>query len=90
MFSFFSRGVLDAMTILAQDYKLKNQNDSAIKYLELSIALKNSLFNKEKTRAIQSLTFNEQLQQQEIEAARKSIKTRLGCMLCLHRWLFFY
>jgi len=69
-FSFFLRGVLDAMTILAQDYKLKNQNDSAIKYLEASIALNSSLFNKEKTRAIQSLTFNEQLQQQEIEAAK--------------------
>src|SRR6266536_2118526 len=69
-FSYFPRGVLEAMTILAQDYKLKNQNDSAIKYLELSIALNDSLFNKEKTRAIQSLTFNEQLQQQEIEAAK--------------------
>jgi len=69
-FSSFPRGVLEAMTILAQDYKLKNQNDSAIKYLELSIALNDSLFNKEKTRAIQSLTFNEQLQQQEIEAAK--------------------
>jgi signal transduction histidine kinase len=58
------------MTILAQDYKLKNQNDSAIKYLESSIALNDSLFNKEKTRALQSLTFNEQLQQQEIEASK--------------------
>ena len=69
-FSFFQRGVLEAITILAQDYKLKNRNDSAIKYLELRIALNDSLFNKEKTRAIQNLTFNEELQQQEIEAAK--------------------
>jgi len=76
-FSFFRRGVLDAMTILAQDYKLKNQNDSTIKYLELSIALNDSLFNKEKTRAIQSLSFNEQLQQQEIEAAKTKYQNRV-------------
>jgi flagellar biosynthesis/type III secretory pathway M-ring protein FliF/YscJ len=49
---------------------LKNKKDSVIKYLELSIALNDSLFNKEKTRTIQNLTFNEQLQQQEIEAAK--------------------
>jgi flagellar biosynthesis/type III secretory pathway M-ring protein FliF/YscJ len=49
---------------------LKNKKDSVIKCLELSIALNDSLFNKEKTRTIQNLTFNEQLQQQEIEAAK--------------------
>lgn len=69
-FTSFQRGVFDAVTTLARDYKLKNRDDSAIRYLELSIALNDSLFNKEKTRAIQNLTFNEQLQQQEIEAAK--------------------
>ncbi|MGN6400796.1 MAG: ATP-binding protein [Flavisolibacter sp.] len=69
-FTSFQRGVFNAFTILAEDYKLKNKKDSVIKYLELSIALNDSLFNKEKTRTIQNLTFNEQLQQQEIEAAK--------------------
>ncbi|MGN6264975.1 MAG: ATP-binding protein [Ginsengibacter sp.] len=69
-FTSFQRGVFNAFSILAEDYKLKNKKDSVIKYLELSIALNDSLFNKEKTRTIQNLTFNEQLQQQEIEAAK--------------------
>ena len=69
-FTSLKRGAFDAITILTKDYKLKNQNDSIIRYLELSIALNDSLFNKEKTRAIQNLTFNEQLRQQEIEAAK--------------------
>ncbi|HMK19579.1 MAG TPA: ATP-binding protein [Chitinophagaceae bacterium] len=88
-FLFFQRGVLDAMTILAQDYKLKNQNDSAIKYLESSIALNNSLFNKEKTRAIQSLTFNEQLRQQEIEAAKIKYQNQVKMYIMLASLIIF-
>jgi two-component system, NtrC family, sensor kinase len=68
-FSNFPRAVLDALTILARDYKLSSKNDSALKYLELRVALNDSLFTKEKSRAIQALTFNEALQQQEMEAA---------------------
>ena len=76
-FVVFRRAVLDAATILARAYKLKNQNDSAIKYLELSIALNDSLFNRGKTTAIQNLTFNEQQEQREIELANEKLKTRL-------------
>jgi two-component system NtrC family sensor kinase len=76
-FSIFKQGVRDAFTILAQDYRLKNNNDSALKYLELRVATNDSLFNKEKARAIQNLTFNEQLRQQEIEANRIRDENRL-------------
>jgi two-component system NtrC family sensor kinase len=69
-FSIFRREALDALAILAQDYRLTNKNESALKYLELRVALNDSLFNKEKTRAIQNLTFNEELRQQEIEAVK--------------------
>ena len=68
--SFFRRGTLDALAILAKDYKLTGKTDSALKYLEAHIALNDSLFNKDKARAIQNLSFNEELQQQELEAAR--------------------
>jgi signal transduction histidine kinase len=68
--SSFKQGVLDAFTVLARDYRLINKNDSSLKYLEMHLALNDSLFNKEKTRAIQNLTFNEELHQQEAEAAR--------------------
>jgi two-component system NtrC family sensor kinase len=89
VFSIFQQGVLEALTILAQDYKLKNKNDSAIKYLELSIALNDSLFNKEKTRAIQNLTFNEQLQQQEIEAAKVKYQNQVRMYAMLASLIVF-
>ncbi len=88
-FTSFPRGVFDAVTTLARDYKLKNRNDSAIKYLELSIALNDSLFTKEKTRAIQNLTFNEQLQQQEIEAAKIQYQNQVKMYAMLASLIIF-
>jgi two-component system NtrC family sensor kinase len=76
-FTSLKRAAFNAITILAKDYKLKNQNDSIIKYLELSIALNDSLFSKEKTRAIQNLTFNEQLQQQEKAQQQKEFQNKI-------------
>ena len=88
-FTSLKRGVFDAISILTKDYKLKNLNDSTIKYLDSSIALNNSLFNKEKTRAIQNLTFNEQLRQQEIEAAKIRYQTQVKMYLMLASLIIF-
>ncbi len=76
-FTSYQRGAFEAFTILTKDYKLNQQNDSTIKYLELSIALNDSLFSKEKTRAIQNLTFNEQLQQQEKTQQQKEFQNKI-------------
>jgi two-component system NtrC family sensor kinase len=76
-FSNVHRAVLEALTVLAEDYRLMKNNDSTLKYLELRVALNDSLFNKEKSRAIQNLTFNEELQQQEIEMARKQVQNQV-------------
>ena len=75
--SVFRRPVLDALTILAQNYRLTRNNDSALKYLELRNDWNDSLFNKEKARAVQNLTFNEQLRQQETETNRIQTQNRL-------------
>jgi signal transduction histidine kinase len=83
------RGAFGAITILAKDYKLKKQNDSTIKYLELSAALNDSLFNKQKTRAIQDLTFNEQLRQQEVEAAKIQYKNQVKMYVMLASLIIF-
>jgi two-component system, NtrC family, sensor kinase len=76
-YSNFQGAVLEALTILAQNYRLTNHNDSALKYLELRVALNDSLFNIDKTRAIQNMAFNEQMRQQEIEAARMQVQNRV-------------
>ena len=62
-------GMLNASTLLASLYK-KNNNDSTLKYLELSVAIKDSIFSQEKIKQVQSLTFAEQMRQQEIEAQK--------------------
>jgi two-component system NtrC family sensor kinase len=75
--SSLQRGVLEALAILTQDYRLIHRNDSTLKYLEMRVALNDSLFNINKTRAIQNLIFNETLHQQEIEAARIQVQNQV-------------
>ncbi|HEV8082858.1 MAG TPA: tetratricopeptide repeat protein [Chitinophagaceae bacterium] len=58
---------LHASTLLANIYESQNKTDSTLKYLKLTINLKDSLFNQQKTREAQGFTFNEQLHQQELK-----------------------
>lgn len=73
----YQRGILQAATILTQNYKHLQQRDSLIKYLELSIALSSKLYNQENERNIQNLSFNEQLRQQELNAQQQRYRNRL-------------
>ena len=59
--------ILNAVTILSHIYKSKNNLDSAVKYMGLSILIKDSLFNREKVRQVQDVSFSEQLHQQELQ-----------------------
>ena len=74
---YYPRGVLDAITTLSNLYEIKNQPDSTLKYLRASINLRDSLFNREKTMAIQNLAFKQQEKQKEIEAARLENRNRI-------------
>ena len=71
---YYPIGVLNATTALAELYELQNKPDSALKYLKIAIALKDNLFNREKTMAIQNLAFKEQEKQKEIEVS--ALKSR--------------
>jgi hypothetical protein len=62
---------LDASTLLVKLYKQENKIDSAFKYLQLMIDIRDSLFSREKTNRMQTLEFNEQLRQQELESAKE-------------------
>jgi len=63
----YPEGELRAATQLAHIYNQKGMKDSTIKYLQLSIALREKLFSREKTREAQSYAFNEQIHQQELQ-----------------------
>jgi hypothetical protein len=54
---------------LSKLYKQDNKIDSAFKYQQLMIDTRDSLFSREKTNRLQTLEFNEQLRQQELESA---------------------
>lgn len=60
---------LTASTHLANLYENKN-TDSTLKYLKLSVILKDSLFNQEKIKQLQNLTFAEKIRQKEIAEAK--------------------
>ncbi|HUZ59919.1 MAG TPA: ATP-binding protein [Hanamia sp.] len=70
-------GLLHAATILTDLYESENKQDSAFKYIKISISLKDSLFNREKTIAFQNLAFKEQEKQKEIEASKLQYENRL-------------
>jgi signal transduction histidine kinase len=65
-----------AANMLADIYESTGKSDSTLKYLRISIALKDSLFNREKTIAVQNLTYKEQEKQKEIEASGVELKNK--------------
>jgi signal transduction histidine kinase len=68
--------LLKAANLLSGIYESTNKPDSALKYLHRAIAIKDSLFSREKMIAIQNLTYNEQEKQQEIKAAEIKLRNR--------------
>ncbi|HEY4324411.1 MAG TPA: hypothetical protein VGN20_10510 [Mucilaginibacter sp.] len=64
----FTPNVLDVTKFLSTYFREEKKPDSAFHYQELSIALKDSLFNQENTKAVQNITFAERQRQQDITA----------------------
>jgi tetratricopeptide (TPR) repeat protein len=67
----FTKYELSSGTFLADYYKKHHVVDSAYGYLSLVIAAKDSIFSQEKTKAIQTLSFDETIRQQDIAAQKK-------------------
>jgi len=70
-------GILQAYSCLAQVYKLQNKPDSALKYLEMSIAINDSLYNREKVKQFQNIGFAEQQRLQELEQEKIQTQNRI-------------
>jgi len=73
----YPAGLLKAANMLADIYQLKNIPDSTLKYLRITIALKDNLFNREKTIAVQNLGYKEQEKQKALEAIQIKFQNRL-------------
>jgi two-component system NtrC family sensor kinase len=76
-FAQYPVGQIKALDMLAIAYKSKGKSDSSAKYTELRIALKDSLFNQSKVIQMQSMSFDEQLRQQEIITDREKLKSAI-------------
>ena len=68
--------VAEISPLLAELYKANNQPDSAYKYLQLSIAAKDSLYNTDKVRQFQTLGFNEANRRLQLEQQSREEKQR--------------
>jgi len=68
---------LNSINNIAQSYKLKGNIDSTLKYTEYFHHVKDSIFSRNKDRAVQNIGFNEKLKQQEIISAQAKYKSRL-------------
>ena len=66
----FLKQLLESSTFLAGLYKSTKHFDSALQYQELSMATKDSIFNVDKIKKVQSLKLQEQQRQQTIEVAK--------------------
>ncbi len=62
---------LAASTLLSQLYTKSHNIDSAFKYQQIMISIKDSLFSFDKVSRLQNSEFTEQLRQQEIAAEKK-------------------
>ncbi len=67
---------LAASTLLTKLYTAENKIDSAFKYQQLMVETRDSLFSREKINRLQTLEFNEQMRQQELEVARKAAEAQ--------------
>jgi len=72
---------LDALSLLANVYKLKRNTDSVAKYLELTLETKDSLFNTRKLIEMQNMTFNDELRRRELKDQEQQYQTQLRTYL---------
>lgn len=70
-------GLLKAAQLATDIYQLQNKTDSALKYLQTTIAIKDSLYNRQKTIAAQNLTYKEQEKQKELDAYKQKVRNQL-------------
>ncbi|GAB2853287.1 hypothetical protein GCM10027044_11030 [Hymenobacter ruber] len=72
----FLRGVLNASTLLTQDFRQRGRPDSALKYQSLMLVMKDTLFGQEKVMRLQSLNYREQQRMQEVAASQAALRAR--------------
>ncbi|MDO8991521.1 MAG: histidine kinase dimerization/phospho-acceptor domain-containing protein, partial [Daejeonella sp.] len=73
----FMQGILRAAVSLNDIYRIKGNKDSVLKYMSLTIAANNSLFNPERMRKIQMISLAEQQRLQQMQEQQERFNNRL-------------
>jgi two-component system NtrC family sensor kinase len=74
--------ILDASNLLVKLYKEKNNLDSAFRYQEVAMAIKDSLYGREKFQQLQLLTLTQQQRQQQLRDKQVQLQ-RIGFVTAL-------
>jgi two-component system NtrC family sensor kinase len=81
--------IIEASTLLANIYKSMHETDSALTYLEILLATKDSLFSQDKVRQMQNVTYNEQLRQQEEVEQQQKLQSKIKLYVVIAALLVF-
>ena len=73
----FMQGILRAAVSLNDIYRIKGNKDSVLKYMSLTIATNDSLFNPERMRKIQMISLAEQQRLQQMQEQQERFNNRL-------------
>ncbi|MCC3160808.1 histidine kinase [Hymenobacter sp. 15J16-1T3B] len=72
----FLRGVLNASTLLTQQFTRRGPVDSAFKYQGRMLVMKDTLFGQEKVMRLQSLDYRERQRAQQATVAQQELRAR--------------
>lgn len=72
----YPAGMMKSANLLADIYERKGYTDSSLKTLRLAIAIKDSIYDREKTMAFQNILFKEQEKQRAVSFATIQLKNR--------------
>ena len=81
--------VLDVSSFLSSFYKKRGNSDSALFYLEVAKAANDSLFSQQKIKQFQSLAFDEQIRQRDVEAERSRYQNQIRLYILLSAVIVF-
>ena len=71
------KNLAEALDNLARSYKVNGVADSALKYVELAQVIKDSIFNNEKYKEIQRVSFAENAKQQQLVADQLKYRNKV-------------
>ena len=73
----FGEFTLDASKILMKSFERRDKPDSALKYVKVMLAAKDSIFSQARTQQALLLDFDERQRRQEIESAKEKYQNQL-------------